>query len=143
MDWISLGWFGLFIVTFLSATLIPFSSEVIVILFLANGYNPYICLGVATFGNALGGATNYFVGSFGKTNWFLKLGLTDVRLAKIEKQFKKRGQFIAFFGFLPFVGDVILLVLGLFKTPIWSTMCLMTIGKGLRYTVLILLFYVY
>ncbi|MGB0933074.1 MAG: YqaA family protein [Lishizhenia sp.] len=143
MDWISLGWVGLFFVTFLSATLLPFSSEVTVILFLANGYNPWICLGIATLGNALGGASNYWIGLQGKTDWFLKLGLTATRLTKIEKQFKKRGQFIAFFGFLPFIGDVILLVLGVFKTQIWSTLLLMTLGKGLRYSVLIYLFFLY
>lgn len=140
MDWIALGWIGLFLVTFLSATLIPFSSEVVVVLFLATGFNPWICLIVATVGNSLGGATNYIIGTLGKTTWFTKLGLTENRLKRIESSFNKRGKYIAFFGFLPFIGDVILLALGLFKVPIWSTLLLMTVGKAIRYAVIIFFF---
>lgn len=137
MEWIALGWLGLFLVTFLSATVLPFSSELVVVLFIGNGFNPSTCLIIATIGNSLGGATNYFIGSLGKTAWFKPLGLTDKRLTQIENAFKRRGKYIAFFGFLPFIGDLILLVLGLFKTPIWSTLGLMTLGKAARYALLI------
>ena len=62
----NLGLLGLFIGTFLAATILPFSSDALYIAALAAGINPVATLVVGTLGNWLGGVTTYFVGRLGK-----------------------------------------------------------------------------
>ena len=54
MELEGLGLVGLFIASFLSATLLPFSSEVILILFLSQGFSPFLVFFAATLGNEAG-----------------------------------------------------------------------------------------
>ena len=59
MDWLlDLGYFGLFLGSFIAATVVPFSSDVQLIAMLAVGGNVWLCVGVATLGNWLGGSGN-------------------------------------------------------------------------------------
>ena len=60
------GYLGLFIASFLGATIIPFSSEVVFSLLIINGYDIKVSLLVATIGNWLGGLSSYFLGRLGK-----------------------------------------------------------------------------
>ena len=60
------GYLGLFIGTFLSATIIPFSSDFLIIGLLLSGSNPIISLIVATIGNWLGGLLSFWIGWLGK-----------------------------------------------------------------------------
>ncbi len=62
MDYVELGYLGLFIATFLAATVIPFSSEIIVLAMLGAGYEVFGVVGVATIGNTVGGMSSYFLG---------------------------------------------------------------------------------
>jgi membrane protein YqaA with SNARE-associated domain len=55
MDWIELGFIGLFLATFLAATVLPFSSEFVLIALISAGYDPFLCVITATIGNTLGG----------------------------------------------------------------------------------------
>mgnify|MGYP001021089750 CR=1 FL=1 len=81
----SLGLLGLFLATFLSATILPFSSEAIVLFFLAKGVDPTICLSIATLGNSLGGASNYFIGRLGNPLWLKRIGVKENTITKNEK----------------------------------------------------------
>ena len=56
------GLIGLFLGSFLAATVVPFSSDVLVIGMLALGFDPVVTVAVATLGNWLGGLTSYWVG---------------------------------------------------------------------------------
>ena len=137
----SLGLFGLFLATFLSATILPFSSEAILLFFLTKGVNPTICLSVATLGNCLGGATNYFIGKLGNPLWLKRIGVKENTISKNEKWINKYGSRIAFFSWVPFLGDPLLVVLGYFRSnPINTLMC-MTLGKLLRYALVYLIYY--
>ncbi len=53
------GYIGLFFASFLAATILPLSSEVILSFLLLNNLNPIILVSVATFGNVLGAFVNY------------------------------------------------------------------------------------
>ena len=66
MDTISLGFTGLFLLTFLSATILPILSEAFLLAMLAKGFDPMTCLTISTIGNSLGGITNYGIGKLGK-----------------------------------------------------------------------------
>ena len=64
MDWIEFGYLGLFIATFLAATVIPFSSEAIVGTMMAGDFDPWILMIVATAGNTLGGMSSFGLENF-------------------------------------------------------------------------------
>ena len=66
MDWLlEFGYFGLFIGSFLAATVVPFSADVLLIGMLVAGGNGWVVVAVATAGNFLGGLTSYGIGRLG------------------------------------------------------------------------------
>ena len=67
-----LGLLGLFIGSFLAATVIPFSSEVLLIALLSAGANITSAIFVATIGNWLGSVVTFYMGYFGKWKWIEK-----------------------------------------------------------------------
>ncbi len=71
-SFVEFGFFGLFLASFLGATIIPFSSELVLSLLLAKGFDINISIIVATLGNWLGGLSSYFLGSLGKWNFIEK-----------------------------------------------------------------------
>lgn len=70
MEWLlNLGYVGLFAGSFIAATVVPFSSDVLLLGMLAAGGNVWLCVLVATLGNWLGGLTSYWLGWLGKWEW--------------------------------------------------------------------------
>lgn len=136
MDFISLGYFGLFIAAFLAATVVPFSSEVVFSTLVFGGLNAWKCTVIATFGNCLGGLTCYWLGTLGKMEWLEKyFGVKHEKLNKFNKYFHKYGDWVAFFSFLPVVGDAIAVAAGFLKCRFWIVAISMLIGKFVRYVV--------
>ncbi len=135
------GYFGLFIASFLSATIIPFSSELILTALLFSGSNPLACLLIASLGNSLGGITNYGIGRLGNPKWMLKLGMTESKLNRFQTTILKYGHWSAFFAWLPIIGDPLSIALGYFRAKFVPFIVLMTLGKTVRYAVIIYLFY--
>ncbi len=134
------AYIGLFFTCFLSATLLPLSSEAVVIFMLYQNYDVWTCLLIATTGNTLGGMTNYVIGRLGNPNWLKKLGIKEDRLKQFEGQIQKYGYWLAIFSWVPFVGDPLTAALGFFRVK-WKPVLLLTsLGKFLRYLVLILPF---
>ncbi len=133
MSFFSVGFFGLFITSFLSATILPLSSEGILLLMLHTGFNPIYCLFVATAGNTLGGLTNYWIGSLGNPEWLKKIGVRPEKLHSFEVKIKKHGAWLAFFSWVPIIGDPLSVALGFFHVNWWKVAVLLFIGKLLRY----------
>jgi len=140
MDYISLGFLGLFILTFLSATVLPLSSEFFIYLMFANEYDPTICIVIATIGNSLGGFTNYGLGRLGNLNWLKKVGMNQEKIEKHSIRIQKYGSWLAFFSWVPFIGDPLLVALGFFRSPFLKVAILTVIGKFLRYLTIYLLY---
>lgn len=67
-----IGYWGLFITSFLAATFIPITSELFLISMLIMGYHPLSCLFFATVGNSIGGWFNYLLGQIGDPKWLKK-----------------------------------------------------------------------
>jgi membrane protein YqaA with SNARE-associated domain len=57
---------GLFLASFLAATVVPFSSEALLTFLIVNGTDAYAAVLVATVGNWLGGMSSYAIGYLGK-----------------------------------------------------------------------------
>jgi len=66
------GFIGLFLASFLGATIIPLSSEIVLSILLAKGYDLNLSIAVATIGNWLGGLSSYFLGTLGKWSFVEK-----------------------------------------------------------------------
>ncbi len=59
------GYAGLFLASFLAATILPLSSEVVLGFLLLNDFDPVISVGIATSGNVLGSYVNYALAIWG------------------------------------------------------------------------------
>lgn len=140
MDYISLGYIGLFLAGFLSATIIPMNSEFVLLALLSQDYDPWMCLSIATIGNSLGGLTNYLLGRLGNPLWFKRFGVSEERLLSFETRIQKYGFWLAFFSWVPFIGDPLTVALGFFRVPFGKVTFLIVLGKLIRYLVLVLPF---
>ena len=63
---------GLFLASFLAATVVPFSSEALLTVLIVNGTDVTSAIVVATAGNWLGGMSSYAIGYMGKWEWIEK-----------------------------------------------------------------------
>jgi membrane protein YqaA with SNARE-associated domain len=140
MELFSIGFIGLFSASFLSATILPMSSEGILLLMLSQQYDPISCLMIATIGNSIGGLTNYGLGMFGNALWFKRFGIQEGKLMSFQKRIQKRGYLVAFFSWVPFIGDPMTVALGFFKAPFIPVLFFIVLGKFLRYLVFVLPF---
>ena len=131
-----LGLLGLFIGTFLAATVFPFSSDALYVAVLLATKLPVDCLIVGTLGNWLGGVTTYWLGRLAKWEWLEKT--FKVKPETLDKQkgyIDKYGVWLALLSWVPVVGDVISLALGFYKSPAVWTLFLLLVGKFGRFAI--------
>lgn len=140
MNYIELGYIGLFAVSFLAATILPFSSELIFIGFLVAGFHPVGAITVATLGNFLGGLTNYGLGYLGNPKWLNKLGMNEQKIDSFKERVQKYGIWIGLITWLPFIGDPLAVACGYFRVKFISFSLLMLFGKFSRYLFLYFFF---
>jgi len=135
LQWLALPQFGLstvFVVAFVSATLLPMGSEPAV--FGLVKLSPELfwpAIGVATVGNTLGGMVSWWMG------WGTHKAVHCFKQTSTDKQalkwLEKLGPKACFFSWLPIVGDPICAVAGWLKMPFWPCTLYMAAGKFLRY----------
>ena len=89
METLEYGYIGLFVVCFLAATILPFSSEGVLLVFVSLGYDVFLSLTIASIGNTLGGITNYGIGLIGNPASIQKLFKTPERFERFSKRIKK------------------------------------------------------
>lgn len=138
MDYfVSLGYPGLFISAFLSATLLPLSSEFVLSTLLVKGLSPTLLITTATAANVLGSMLNYALGYWASSaviNKWLRISESDIR--KAENRFKKYGLISLCFAWLPIIGDPLTVMAGLIKIHLGWFIVLVTAGKLIRYIVI-------
>ena len=131
---IEYGYWGLFLGAFLAATVIPFSSDVLMIALFVAGGKAVPAIIFATIGNWLGGITSYGLGWLGKWEWIEKwFKVTPEKIEKHADRIKKWGPWLALFTWLPGIGDIMAIGLGFYKVEFKSTVFFMLIGKCARY----------
>ena len=135
---LALPQFGLstvFIVSLVSATLLPLGSEPAVFgLIKLNPDLYWATILVATAGNALGGAINWWMG-FGAKRAYEGFKHSSVQ-AKALAWLERLGPKACFFAFLPLVGDPLATLAGWLKLPFWQCFLYGALGKFLRYLVM-------
>jgi len=129
---------SLFVISFLAATILPFSSELTLAgLIATSNYDNLLLLVVASFGNILGSVVNWFLGLFSRNlttkKWF---PFKDKQIEDSSKWFNKFGKWSLLFAWLPVIGDPLTLVAGLLRVKFLEFLILVMIGKISRYLVI-------
>lgn len=132
------GYVGIFLSAFLAGSVLPFSSELVLVALVQAGLSPVWGVVWATLGNTLGGMTCYGIGRLGKTEWIERyLRISREHIDKATRFLAGKGALMAFFVALPYIGDAIAVVLGLMRSNVWVTTLSMFLGKLLRYVALL------
>lgn len=132
---LALPQFGLstvFVVSFISATLLPLGSEPAVFgLIKLNPDMFWPTIAVATVGNTLGGAVSWWMG-LGAEKVYEKVAghSADGHAVRWLQRFGAKACLLAW---LPVVGDPLCAVAGWLRLPFWPCVAYMAIGKFLRY----------
>ena len=128
------GYWGMLIAAFLAGSILPGNSEVVMSGLLAVGLNKWHLLTVAMIGNILGGASCYWIGYMGKMDWLWKYSLMKPeRVEKMHRYLEGKGAWFSVFVFVPFFGDLMIVVFGLLRSNFWIVMIGTTIGKFIKY----------
>lgn len=133
------GLTGLFTAAFLAATILPLSSEALLLLIIATSDQIMVPVLVASVGNIAGSFLNYYLGWKGNKlvlNRFFRL--SDAEIEKAGKRFIKYGSFSMLLAWVPIIGDPLTVAAGLFRMNLWLFAILVAIGKFSRYTILAL-----
>ena len=126
---------SLFIISFLAATILPFSSELTLAgLMATSSYDNLLLLIIASLGNILGSVVNWILGFYSrklsKKKWF---PFKDEQIESSSKWFSKFGKWSLLFAWVPVIGDPLTLAAGLLRVKFIEFVILVTIGKFSRY----------
>lgn len=135
---INWGYWGMLISAFLAGSFFPFSSEAVMLGLLGAGLKPWPLILYGTIGNVLGSMFNYTIGHMGRTDWIEKyMHVKPQSIEKAQQFMGERGAWMGFFAFLPILGSAITIVLGLMRSNIIISTLSITLGKTLRYIILV------
>ncbi|MDB3904498.1 DedA family protein [Candidatus Pelagibacter sp.] len=128
---------SLFFISFLAATVLPFSSELTLAgLISTSNYDNLLLLVVASFGNILGSVLNWSLGFYLRNlsikKWF---PFKETQIERSSKWFSKFGKWSLLFAWLPIVGDPLTFVAGLLRVRFLDFIILVAIGKVSRYLI--------
>ena len=137
---ISYGNAGMFLAALLSGSIAPFiSSEAVLIALLAVGAEPWGMLLWGTVGNVLGGIIIYYLGYIGSPQGVeRRFRIDHDKMQRATKLVCEHGALAAAFGWVPLLGSAIMVVLGVMRADTAKTLLWMTLGKFLRYLVIVL-----
>ncbi len=131
IDW---GYVGLFISALLAGSIIPFSSELVMVALVKVGLSPTLCVLAATLGNTVGGMTCYYMGRLGRIDWIERyFKVKKEKIDRMQSFLQGKGALMGFFAFLPFVGEAIAIALGFMRSNVVLTTLSMFVGKLVRY----------
>ena len=128
---------SLFVAAFLSATLLPGSSELVLAGLVSAGEAPAgLAVLVATIGNSLGSCVNWGMGRylahFRDRRWF------PVKPAAYERYagwYRRWGLWSLLASWVPVIGDPLTVIAGVARTPLPVFAMIVFVAKGMRYRV--------
>jgi len=144
------GLSAIFIVSLISATILPLGSEPAVFGYLTLAPHMFWpAIGVATAGNTAGGIISYWTGVGAEKSyehWLKTHGGQTIEARRRKAAGRWHGQVSAFLrrlgapalllSWLPIVGDPLCVAAGWLRLPFWPSVAYMAIGKFLRYTLM-------
>lgn len=128
-----LAYGGLFLWSFLAATLLPLGSELALIALVRSEEQIFAPILVATAGNYLGSCTTYWIGrrtvqAFGKDD-------TAANDSKAARLLRRYGQPALLLSWMPIIGDALVVLAGAMRIPFARFSFWIAIGKVARYAV--------
>jgi membrane protein YqaA with SNARE-associated domain len=129
---------SLLFISFLAATILPFSSELTLAgLISTSNYDNLLLLVFASFGNVLGSVFNWGLGFYARNltikKWF---PFKETQIERSSKWFSKFGKWSLLFAWVPIVGDPLTFVAGLLRVRFFDFIILVAIGKVSRYVII-------
>ncbi len=122
-----LSLWALFASSFVSATILPGNSEVVLVaLVKAGAASPGAAVAVATLGNTLGGLTTYGLG---------RLLPSRIPEGAAIARVRRYGVAALLLSWLPFVGDALCGAAGWLRLNVAACALAMAAGKAVRYVV--------
>lgn len=133
-----LGFYGgLFLLSFLAATILPAQSEIGLVALIVNDEHSLIGLiAAASVGNTLGAVVNWGLGRgvdrFSDRKWF---PVKPRQLDHAARWYHRYGRWSLLLSWTPFLGDPLTVVAGVLREPFWSFLTIVAIAKTGRYLV--------
>ena len=119
---------ALFLAAFVSATVLPANSEVVLVAVLkAHPELAAAAIALATLGNTLGGLTTYGIGRL--------LPQKKEHAPKVVAALRRYGAWTLLFSWVPIVGDALCAAAGWLRVPFAASLAAIAIGKLARYLV--------
>ncbi len=129
---------GMFVAAFLAGSILPFSSELVLVGLLGAGADPTALLVCGTAGNVLGGWLNYYIGRLGRLEWISRFtGISPQRLERGLKPVRRYGAWMGLLSFVPVVGDLLTVAMGYLRTQPWLSLPAIALSKYARYQVIV------
>ena len=140
---ILISYFQLLIISFLAATILPLSSELVLsTMLLTDSFDKYLLLVVASFGNIFGSSVNWYLGKkiliFKDKKWF---PVNERQIVKSEMYFKKYGIWSLLLAWVPIIGDPLTVIAGILRVNFLTFLLLVSISKTSRYIFLIFIIF--
>jgi len=124
---------SLFASSFLSATILPGNSEVVLVaMLLTKVSQPWWLVVIATMGNSLGGLTNVILGRF----------FPQRKASRWQERatgwLKRYGAAALLLSWMPVIGDLLCILAGWLRLSWGPVLFFLCLGKALRYVALAL-----
>jgi len=130
---INIWW--LFVSAFVSATLFPGGSEILLAyMSTTQQYSLPTLIIVASLGNTLGGMTSYALGRI--IIWRFPAKKMAANKQRAIQRLQKLGYPALLLSWVPIIGDPLCVAAGYLKTNIYLTVLLIAIGKTARYAII-------
>jgi membrane protein YqaA with SNARE-associated domain len=143
LAWIAQAeYFGLFLISLISATLITAPSDVLAIAMVAGGHSPFAVGGVAVLGGFLGNLINYALGRWG-ARWAVAHKIlrppseNDVWQARAMRVYRRYGVYSLLLTGLPFIGDPLTVLAGAGEIRLLSFSVWVIIGKIVKFVIIL------
>lgn len=128
------GYFGMAFISFLAGTIVPITSEVVLVFFLNMGMSPIALTLSATIGNTLGGITCFMIGYLTNREKVQKIfKISDKSMDRANRMIQKYGYWTAAISFVPVIGEALLVSLGIMRVNKYKVFLVMGLGKLVRY----------
>ncbi len=117
------GLVGVFVASFLAATVVPFASEAVLFGYLRlHPEQAALAVTLATVGNTAGGMTTYLLGRLAPCKELPHLELV-----------RRYGTPALLFAWLPLIGDALCAAAGWLRVHWFPALCFMAVGRLGRY----------
>ncbi len=129
---------GLFASAAASATVLPGTSEILMVGLLTQGFELWPLWLVATAGNVAGSTFNWWLGGFAlrfrDRRWF---PVGPAALERAQGWYHRWGQPSLLLSWLPGIGDAFTIAAGMMRVPLLTFLIMVAIAKGARYAAIL------